>query len=286
MPIIQSIFMQGIHICHRLWRKSFNGQNPAVISQHYSSLKGCSTSNARTCEGACPLGPAASKMAYAAPSPTWPRKFRVWQMQPLAVWKTLRFWNLKCWKWSWCKNQNCSWLKHIQTVVFRCHAAKTCKDLGVTCQCHRKGWLKRRPFCCNDRQKWLTCEPTRLINRILHQLIWQIPQYVLCSLYPIWCRILSINKKRRKLNCFQNTSQRNKWHPGSLFGLYPVCLQNCIGIEMTLGIRLDFWILGFCFGSPTFHDVYHFHVLAPPKAANQGTFANGCLQIRQDLLHT
>lgn len=150
--------------------------------------------------------------------------------------------------------------KHIQIqiVVVRCHAGEKCNDLCATCQCHRKGWLKCRIFfCCNDRQKWWTFDSTSLINRNLHQLLWQTPPIcIICAVFylsNLGAGFWSINKKVKEMKFVSKPRKKywNKWDrssPSSLFGLHPV-LDFCFGSSAICPLFFLTWKITstFCF---------------------------------------
>ena len=102
-------------------------------------------------------------------------------------------------------------------------------------------------FCCNDRQKWWTFDSTSLINRNLHQLLWQTPPIcIICAVFylsNLGTGFWSINKKVKEMKFVSKPRKKywNKWDrssPSSLFGLHPV-LDFCFGSSEPSTFFLD-----------------------------------------------
>ena len=232
------------------------------------SLKGCSTSHARTFGGACPLGPAASKIAYAAPSPTWPGEFRTnAAIGGVENPCSFEIWNAEhdlVAQGNACKNQNgqlmetpwkrsLSRRRKVQWLV--CNMSMPQKRLAQTSDF----------FCCNDRQKWWTFDSTSLINRNLHQLLWQTPPIcIICAVFylsKIGAGFCPSTKKWRKWNLFPNHA-RSTGTSGTVVPLVPssVC---------------SYPVLDFCFGSSAIFHLFSWlenhvsTVLLPPKSSGR-----------------
>ena len=187
-----------------------------------SSLKGCGTSHARTFGGACPLGPAASKIAYAAPSPTWPGEFRT----NAAIGGVENPCSFLVAQGNACKNQN----GQLMETPWKLSLSRRRKVQWLVCNMSmpQKRLAQMSDFfCCNDRQKWWTFDSTSLINRNLHQLLWQTPPIcIICAVFylsNLGAGFWSINKKVKEMKFVSKPRKKywNKWDrscPRSLFG--------------------------------------------------------------------